>query len=340
MSSTGTAVQLGPTYGAELLAAFVAVALWGTTCMQTLIYFIQYPKDRLVLKALVVWLWQVILTTGLQAHNTWNRLADTVHQILIVKGVYDSQIVGFCDYHRIQTVVPEFLSLVALTSQTFFTHRIWRFNGTPWFYWAILYACLNSSGFLFSSHSGSTIIPTAAELISPAPAALFVAIQAVSAAADLTIAACLTILLIQRNGRALKSTRSLLQKLLVLTINTGIWTALFAVFCFVAMVAFKRTLIYAAVYFPLCALYCNTVLANLNARDFLMECSAVTEGGTIDGVYLGPIFATSPQTTVATQSMDRRLTVQVEVNKSVKYDDEESVLRTRESKTELKAEGT
>ena len=142
------------------------------------------------------------------------------------------------------------------------------------------------------------------------------------------------------------------------------------------MVAFKRTLIYAAVYFPLCAIYCNTVLANLNARDFLMECSAVTEGGTIDGVYLGPIFATSPQTTVATQSvrksslnrsherqnsnsfvcappslpslhvvfildqMDRRLTVQVEVNKSVKYDDEESVLRTRESKTELKAEGT
>lgn len=36
MSSTEVIqVQLGPTYGAELLAAFVSVALWGTTCMQT-----------------------------------------------------------------------------------------------------------------------------------------------------------------------------------------------------------------------------------------------------------------------------------------------------------------
>lgn len=35
MSSAASAVPLGPTYGAELLATFVSVALWGTTCMQT-----------------------------------------------------------------------------------------------------------------------------------------------------------------------------------------------------------------------------------------------------------------------------------------------------------------
>ncbi|KAN0086247.1 hypothetical protein V8E55_007381 [Tylopilus felleus] len=277
MSSTGTAVQLGPTYGVELLATFVAVALWGTTCMQTELSVesiprrwlirTRYPKDRLILKSLVVWLW----------------LVNTVHEILIVKGVYDSQIVGFCDYHRVQTPIPEYLWQALLT--TFFTHRIWRFNGTPWFYWAILVpVCLFELVGVLVFIAFGTILP--AELVSRTPATLFVgivsAIQAVSAAADLAIAAGLIILLIKRKEHALKSTRSLLQRLLVLTINTGIWTALFAVFCFVAMIASEGTLIYAAIYFPLCPLYCNTVLANLNARDFLRERSVVTED---DGVY-------------------------------------------------------
>jgi len=32
------------------------------------------------------------------------------------------------------------------------------------------------------------------------------------------------------------------------------------------MLAFSSTLIYGGIYFPLCPVYCNTVLANLNAR--------------------------------------------------------------------------
>lgn len=35
------------------------------------------------------------------------------------------------------------------------------------------------------------------------------------------------------------------------------------------MLVFPNTLIYLCVYFPLCPLYCNTVLANLNARQLI-----------------------------------------------------------------------
>ena len=35
------------------------------------------------------------------------------------------------------------------------------------------------------------------------------------------------------------------------------------------MLVFPDTLIYVGVYFPLCPLYCNTVLANLNARQVI-----------------------------------------------------------------------
>ncbi|KAF8553199.1 hypothetical protein OG21DRAFT_1510489 [Imleria badia] len=324
MSSTEPRIPLGPTYGAELLATFACVALWGTTCMQTLIYFIQYPNERLLLKSLVMWLW----------------LANTAHEILIVKGVYDSQIVHFCDYNRIQTVVPEFIwqvlltSLVAVSSQIFFTSRLWRFGGERWFYFAILVPVCSFElvGALVFIWFG-TIIPTAAELVSPVLAGIFTAIQAVAAGADLAIAAGLIIMLFRRRGQALRRTRSTLQKLLVLTVNTGIWTALFAVFTFISMLAFKNTLIYAALYFPLCPLYCNTVLANLNAREYLLTDSNASEGGTADGTYdIGLVFASN---TVGTQSTDPAISAQVGVKKSVRHDDDESALRARGNMLDL-----
>lgn len=72
------------------------------------------------------------------------------------------------------------------------------------------------------------------------------------------------------------------------------------------MLAFKNTLIYAALYFPLCPLYCNTVLANLNAREYLMMDTEGSEGGTADGTHdlePTPIFA--PRSTISTQSVRR-----------------------------------
>jgi hypothetical protein len=192
---------------------------------------------------------------------------------------------------------------VAVTSQTFFTYRIWRFNNERWFYWAILVpVCLFQLAGSLAFVSLGTITPTAAGITAPAPAALYLAIQVVAAGADLTIAGGLVVLLIQNRERALKSSRSVLQKLLVITINTGIWTALFAVFNFVFYLSFKGTLICASLYFPLCPLYCNTVLANLNARHFLEVRSTVTECETIDNSYnIGPTFV-GPRSTVGTQS--------------------------------------
>ncbi|KAF8137131.1 hypothetical protein EV363DRAFT_1534663 [Boletus edulis] len=65
-------VLCGPTRSSRSyiwLTAFVSVALWA----------------RLVLKSLVVW--RVTLTKGLPFVNVRHRLADTAHEILIVKGV-------------------------------------------------------------------------------------------------------------------------------------------------------------------------------------------------------------------------------------------------------------
>ncbi|KIK79895.1 hypothetical protein PAXRUDRAFT_833871 [Paxillus rubicundulus Ve08.2h10] len=311
-SATVEPFPLGSSYGAELLATFVSVALWGTTCMQTLVYFVQYPNDNIALKALVWWLW----------------ITDTVHQALLVDGVYTSQITDFCNYARVSTVVPEFLwqllltSLVAIPSQVFFTYRIWRFAGRRWIYFALLapVAAFELGGALAFLALG-TITPTAAELVSYGPASVFTAVQAVAAAVDITISSGLVYLLYRSREQALRGSRTVIQKLVILTINTGMWTALFAIFTFVTILAFKNTLIYAALYFPLCPLYCNTVLANLNARELLKVRSVAAEvvSGTRNII---PVFATPRNTTgTVTQSTDPTISTQVCVAKSTDGDD-------------------
>ncbi|KIJ15403.1 hypothetical protein PAXINDRAFT_11947 [Paxillus involutus ATCC 200175] len=154
--------------------------------------------------------------------------------------VYTSQITDFCDYGRVSTVVPEFLwqllltSLVAIPSQVFFTYRIWRFTGGQWIYFALLapVAAFELGGALTFIALG-TITPTAAELVSFGPASVFTAVQAVAAAVDITIASGLLYLLYRSHEQALGGSRTVIQKLVILTINTGVWTALFAIFTFV-----------------------------------------------------------------------------------------------------------
>ncbi|KAH7924645.1 hypothetical protein BV22DRAFT_493211 [Leucogyrophana mollusca] len=258
--STIQPFPLGTTDGAELLATFVSVALWGTTCMQSLIYFVNYPNDKAILKVLVVWLW----------------LVDTTHETLIVEGVYTSIITDFCNYARIETVVPEYIwqvlltSLVALPSQVFFTYRISQFSGRKWIFFALLapLATFELAGGLAFIALG-TITPTDQALVSVRLSSIFTAVQGTAAGVDITIAAGLVYLLHASRESALPRSRSILQKLMILSINTGIWTALFAIFTLITILAYKDNLIYVALYFPLCPLYCNTVLANLNARKLI-----------------------------------------------------------------------
>lgn len=85
------------------------------------------------------------------------------------------------------------------------------------------------------------------------------------------------------------STAHILQRLIVFAVNTGTWTATFALLTIILVRAlrddrirlqpfliqtqqlhiFPSNLIYTVFGVPLCTVYCNTVLANLNARAYV-----------------------------------------------------------------------
>jgi len=65
-------------------------------------------------------------------------------------------------------------------------------------------------------------------------------------------------------------TDAMLVRLIILSVNSGIWTSAFAFTSAVmAGVAAQNNLQYAWLQFCISPLYCNTILSCLNARDFI-----------------------------------------------------------------------
>ncbi|KAF8435795.1 hypothetical protein L210DRAFT_3762595 [Boletus edulis BED1] len=93
-----------------------------------------------------------------------------------------------------------------------------------------------------------------------------------SAAVDVLIAIAMTYLLLRmRNATGFANTAHILQRLIVFAVNTGTWTALFAVLSVVLLRLYPSTFLHALPAIPLCSLYCNTLLANLNARAYVRD---------------------------------------------------------------------
>ncbi|RXW12836.1 hypothetical protein EST38_g13019 [Candolleomyces aberdarensis] len=113
------------------------------------------------------------------------------------------------------------------------------------------------------------------------PSSIMVAL----ATADMTVGATVDILLaiglctvlwrtyldVVSGVAGLKSGLAMIQRIVVLTINTGIWTALFTTLAIAASIKYPRTMIHIAFCFITSPVYVNMLLANLNTRSFIRK---------------------------------------------------------------------
>ncbi|KAH7917972.1 hypothetical protein BV22DRAFT_1042060 [Leucogyrophana mollusca] len=270
-SITPIEIPLGPMCGALYLASLLSVGLWGITCMQTFMYYVHYQEDKMVFKFFVAYLW----------------VFDTTHQSLIIGGVYKILVVWFDNPLFLTNVVQELIwgylisTFVALPTQGFFVYRIWRFTNKSfippllWFPSAIyqLVSCL----IYVSKGTQST---TTAALGVGLFKTLVISCCVVAVATDTSIAIGLTYLLLKRDiGSGFKRSARMLQRLAIFSINSGSWTAIFALLMIILYTVFPSNLIYVVGYFPVSSIYCNTLLANLNARAYIRgESSSLSAG--------------------------------------------------------------
>ncbi|KAJ7744057.1 hypothetical protein DFH07DRAFT_925197 [Mycena maculata] len=267
---------LDNTMGSMLLGVIFSAILYGISVLQCLFYFTRYDRDPLYMKALVA------ATVFL----------DTLHLSFVIHTVYHYLITNYYNHGALEVPVWS-VSLEALPTgvtaslvQSFYAYRVWRMSnknvlltalililvlatascGTAWVVLAIQAGTYKHllhisvpppmlQWFIFSHDS-----------FHPQP--LTISINALSTGADVIITSTLCFML-QRTRPASLATETMINRLILFTINTGLLTSLCAVASLISLALSPTTLIYASFYFCIGRLYSNALLASLNARSVI-----------------------------------------------------------------------
>jgi hypothetical protein len=242
-----------------------------------------YPDDGRGMKFTVGWLW----------------LMDTTHQILVIKTLYDICVTRFGNVASLAVIPPDFVAeiiftvLVSSTTQLFFTYRIWLFSGKKWIFPLLVIPTVITQIAIQAIYMAGLLIDGSLEQLKRQnPSAI--AYNAIAAGTDIFLACCMTYLLLaERTSNVSESTNQLIGRLVLFSLNSGIWTALVALSVAITLAAVPLPdLIFPAVYTMLCPLYCNTVLANLNSRKYLKHGRVSSPTGQIP---MESIVVRSPQ---------------------------------------------
>ncbi|KAF7342112.1 hypothetical protein MVEN_01798700 [Mycena venus] len=123
--------------------------------------------------------------------------------------------------------------------------------------------------------------------------AIAISLRAAGAAADILITGSMIYLLTQPRIQ-FTSTQRLVFRLLVLSINSGAWTAILAVLDFIFILAFPVYFTFCIFELPICSLYLSTLLVNLNARKFLSNVQTSMDLVDMSGSTRNPTDSAGP----------------------------------------------
>ncbi|GJE90603.1 hypothetical protein PsYK624_067470 [Phanerochaete sordida] len=256
-------------YGFMIVGAAFSCALWGVGCMQMFLYFVNYDSDHFSMKALVIFLWML----------------DTVIEALSFAGIFPPLITRWGSVATFSSVQPALVIrtllsyVLAVPVQFFFLYRIYRFTGKSW----LARTCLvlvglvaiwqlvgvSPIGEVFTAWALPKHQAVAVALSTHRVVSMEISCRAVSAFIDVVIAAWMTFLLAQRRHALFIRSNRVVYRLMFLTINTGLWTAVVAVIDFSLIAHQPSNLVFTIFEYPLAAMYLNMLLANLNARRYL-----------------------------------------------------------------------
>ncbi|KAF9066045.1 hypothetical protein BDP27DRAFT_1424195 [Rhodocollybia butyracea] len=300
-SSPCLALDLNEIYGSMYISTQIVSALWGISCIQIFTYFIHYPKDKAIFKILEN-IGHSIMSRSL-CHSTRVFYPDhilgnpavfeprdpieTSVQSLMTPNA--SLHIAFIYVHNFSCI---FASELSQTYSQIVTSRrlVFPIIFLPLIIGQLVVEAIAIHIIIINTHtklpnqSQSTIMS-----LIQGPA---VAFNALPVAIDAGLAACMTYWLYKESKGAVGS-HAMIVRLITLTINSGFWTASVALAALVgSLVGSAQT--FATIYYLLCPLYCNTVLANLNAREYIRD-------GQRSEIVLGSNlrFETAPRSTIA-----------------------------------------
>ncbi|KAM5543803.1 hypothetical protein V8D89_002420 [Ganoderma adspersum] len=252
-------LNLSSTYGPLLLGSLLCCLLYGMAVIQMMMYFNKYERDSIWIKLFVLLVWSIGT-----ASTICNLVALWPPLILKWGSIHELQLTQLPLLHRVWVMGVE-VFLVHM----FYIYRIYMVNGRkpllpclliPFALFQLiesaLYTHLTLGGTSLSSLSGSTV------------KALGISGRAVIAFVDIAIVVLMIRALLKDGFPKFKSSKKMIVNLVILTIHTGLWTAVCAIVVF-TLNASSDQLYFTIVEFPLTPLYLVSLLANLNVRNYV-----------------------------------------------------------------------
>lgn len=242
------------TFGAFLIGVVVSAALYGVTCLQTWYYFSRYFSDP----------WYTKLLVGAVF------VSDTTHQALITHTVYTYLVTDFGNASDLEKLVWSlsvevlFNGFTGFMVQSFLAKRVYHLSNKNMIITASVMSLVIAEFVIVIIYVAKAVgLTTFAQV--PQIRSLSMSINAIAAAGDILIAVLLCTLL-QRSRTGFRRSDTMIKKLMLFTINTGLLTSVCAMMSFISIAVWPDTYIYIAFYFCVGRLYCNSLLATLNAR--------------------------------------------------------------------------
>ncbi|OCH91943.1 hypothetical protein OBBRIDRAFT_489701 [Obba rivulosa] len=249
------------TLGAAFLGHFLSTVLFGVTSVQTWTFFKNSHQDGPVMKSLVSFLW----------------ILDALHAALLTWSMYHYLVTDFGNLFAVIKPFWTIAAVIILTNITnmivrsIFAWRLWKLSGgfvlIPIVLGALsLYICGEAFYFVAKGLSVPTYFGTR-----PYSWSLYAAFGAEILADSMITVLQYFYLRRFRAGMRFKSTDSVVQLLMVYSINTCLVTSICGILCLVTYTALPNDFVYWPFYFVLGKLYINALLANLNARTSLHD---------------------------------------------------------------------
>ncbi|KAJ7323976.1 hypothetical protein DFH08DRAFT_968981 [Mycena albidolilacea] len=253
-------INLNTTIGAYQIGVLVSYVLFGVATAQTYMYFSHFPEDSPKLKALVAFVW----------------VCEMGFTVCIGYALYEYTIIGYgrpeiiFDSSRARSLDMAYLfdGSIAASVQGFFSYRIYALSRKlyiPIVIWTLILLRLLACVMLCVEGLEATSIAT----YQIQWEWLVTSLSSVSTVNDCVITVTLCILLHKQRTNAYKRTGTLLNKLILWTIETGMLTSASAVVTVVFTVAMKGNFIFFGFYILEARLFSNSLLANLNSREAL-----------------------------------------------------------------------
>ncbi|KAH8825273.1 hypothetical protein DL96DRAFT_174006 [Flagelloscypha sp. PMI_526] len=240
----------------QMLGAMLDWFLYGALCMQVYKYTVTFPKDRLALKALIYFLFVI----------------ETSRTLLLTYYTLDKYGSNYGVYTQLSKLgvnwisVPVMGSLVSGTVQLFLTWRILTL-GKSWIIAApiaMIAVAHSGAGITMGIYSG---IVDDATKFRDGPIRTSGIVWIVSGTCGDVIIALTTVFLLTRMRTGFQKTSMVLDRLILMSIETGTVTAVAEVVMLGLFFGFESTSYFSVISFCLSKLYSNNLILIQNSRE-------------------------------------------------------------------------